>query len=145
MSERLIPGLGSALGVAELSLALLLVTGTLPGISLPITVSLLWLFVLLIVRSLWAGERFAFLGFGDADSELSTLTLVRTVTLAPLASVAAFAPPPVATYPGFGGADALQAASAMANVGTIVLVNVVPRLLRWNKDLYRIGEAEVNE
>jgi methylamine utilization protein MauE len=145
VSRRVIPRLGSALGVAELSLALLLVTGMLPRIFPTVTAGLLWLFVLLIVRSLWAGERFACFCFGDVDSELSHLTLVRTATLALLASVAAVVPPPVVAYPGFTVTDALQAASAMSIVGTIVLVSLVPRLLRWNKDPYTIRNAEVNE
>jgi hypothetical protein len=145
VSRRVMPRLGTALGATELLLALLLITGMLSRIFLPITAGLLWLFVLLIARSLWAGERFACFCFGDVDSELSHLTLVRTATLALLASVAAVAPPPAVAYTGFSVTDALQAASAMAVVGTIVLVNLIPRLLRWNKDPYRIGNAEVNQ
>src|ERR671915_2074426 len=46
--RRVRPRLGSALGAAELLVALSLVTGTLPGIFLPVTAGLLWFFVLLI-------------------------------------------------------------------------------------------------
>ncbi len=139
--RRVKPRLGGALGAAELSLALLLVTGAPPKVFLPVTAGLLWIFVLLIARSLWAGKQFACFCFGEANSKLSRLTLARTATLALLASVLAVAPTPA--YAGFGLTYALQAASAAAIVGTVVLGSLVPRLLRWNKDPYRIGDAEV--
>jgi hypothetical protein len=142
--RRVRPRLGSALGVAELSLALLLVTGTLPTIFLPAAAGLLWIFVVLIARSLWVGKRFACLCFGEANSKLSGLTLARTATLALFASVLSVTPLPAAVHTGFGLTYALQAASAAAIVGTVVLVSLVPRLLRWNKDPYRIGDAEVD-
>jgi hypothetical protein len=50
---------------------------------------------------------------------------------------------PAAAHTGFGLTYALQATSAAAIVGTVVLGSLVPRLLRWNKDPYRIGDAEV--
>ena len=124
-------------------LALLLITGTLPALFLPVTAGLLWLFVLLIAKSLLSGRDFACFCFGDADSRLSRLTLVRTATLALLASVLAFAPLPA--YAGLSETYVLQATSAAAIVGGIVLVVQVPKLLRWNKDPYRIGNTEVNE
>jgi hypothetical protein len=139
--RRVMPRLGSSLGAAELSLALLLVTGTLPTVFLPLTAGLLWIFVLLIARSLWAGKRFACFCFGEANSKLSRMTLARTATLALLASVLAVAPTPA--YASFGLTYALQAASAAAIVGTVVLGSLIPRLLRWNRDPYRIGDAEV--
>jgi hypothetical protein len=142
--RRVMPRLGSALGAAELSLALLLLTGTLPTVFLPVTAGLLWIFVLLIARSLWAGKRFACFCFGEANSKLSRLTLARTATLALLASVLVGVGPSPA-YAGFGLTYALQGASAAAIVGTVVLGSLIPRLLRWNRDPYRIGEdAEVD-
>jgi hypothetical protein len=143
--RRVRPYLGSALGAAELSLALLLATGALRAVFLPIAAALLWLFVLLIAKSLRSGKRFACFCFGEADSQLSGLTLVRTAALALLASVVAVAPPPAGTHPGFGSTYALQATSAMAIVGAIVLGSQIPKLLRWNKDPYRIGNTEVSE
>src|ERR687893_1488760 len=83
------PRLGSALGAAEVLLALFLVTGTLPVLFVPVTAGLLWFFVLLIARSLRSGQDFPCFCFGDADSRLSRLTLVRTAALAVLASVLA--------------------------------------------------------
>ncbi|MGH3144635.1 MAG: MauE/DoxX family redox-associated membrane protein, partial [Rubrobacter sp.] len=141
--RRVRPRLGSALGGAEVLLALFLVTGFLPMVFLPFTAGLLWLFVLLIARSLIAGDDFACFCFGDGDSRLSRLTLARTVALALLASVLAVTPLP--TYPSLGETYILQAVSAAAFVGAILLGSQVPRLLRWNKDPYRIESLEVNE
>jgi hypothetical protein len=143
--RRIRPRLGSALGAAELLLASFLITGTLPVVSLPGTAGLLWIFTLLIARSLWTGKDFACFCFGDADSRLSRLTLVRTTALALLASVLAVAPLPTGTYAGFSETYVLQAVSAAAFVGAIVLGGQIPKLLRWNKDPYRIGNTEVNE
>jgi hypothetical protein len=148
--RRARPRLGSALGAAELVLALFLATGALLVLSLPIAAGLLWLFVLLIAKSLWVGERFACFCFGDADSKLSSLTLFRTAALAILASVLAFTSAPTVATDGlrggfYGGDYALQAAAAMALVGTIVLGSQMPKLLRLSKDLYRIANAEVNK
>lgn len=139
--RRVRPRLGSTLGAAELLLALLLITGTLPALFLPVTAGLLWLFVLLIARSLLAGEDFACFCFGDADSRLSRLTLVRTGALALLASVMAIVPLP---YASFDRTYFLQAISAAAFVGTIVLGSQIAKLLRWNRDPYGLGNTEVN-
>ena len=139
------PRLGAAFGAAELLLALSLATGTLPTVFLPVTAGLLWFFTVLIARSLFAGEDFACFCFGDGDSGLSRLTLARAAALALLASVLAIALPTTETYAGFSETYLLQAVSAVALVGAIVLGAQVPRLLRWNKDPYRIGKTEVNE
>src|ERR671914_3126410 len=50
--RRVRPLLGSALGAAELLLALFLITGTLPVIFLPVTAGLVRVFLLLISKSL---------------------------------------------------------------------------------------------
>src|SRR3712207_435418 len=99
--RRVRPRLGSALGAAELLLAEFLATGVLAGIFLPFAAALLWFFALLIARSLLAGEDFACFCFGDGDTRLSGLTLLRTVTLALLATVLAVARP-AGTSAGFG-------------------------------------------
>jgi hypothetical protein len=143
--RRVRPRLGAALGAAELLLALSLATGALPGVVLPATAVLLWIFALLIARSLLAGEDFACFCFGDGDSRLSWPTLARTVTLALLASVLTFAAPRTGTYADLSEAYLLQAVSAVALVGVIVLGSQLPRLLRWNRHPYRIGNTEVNE
>ena len=143
--RRIRPRLGSTLGAAELLLALFLITGTLPALILPVTAGLLWFFVLLIARSLWSGQDFACFCFGEADSKLSRSTLVRTAALALLASVLAVAPVQAGTYAGFSEAYVLQAVSAAAFVGAILLSSQISRLLRWNKDPYGIGDTEVNQ
>ena len=139
--RRVRPRLGGALGAVELLLALVLITGTLPVVFLPVTAGLLWFFVLLIARSLWSGKDFSCFCFGDADSRLSRLTLVRTTALALLASALVVVP---LRYAGFDQVYLLQAISAVALVGAIVLASRIPRLLRWNKDPYGLGNTEVN-
>jgi len=135
------PGLGRALGVVELLLALTLITGTLLVVVMPVTAGLLWFFVLLIARSLWLGKDFSCFCFGDADSRLSRVTLVRTTALALLASALVVVP---LRYAGFDQIYVLQAISAAALVATIVLSSRIRRLLRWNKVQTGLGNTEVN-
>ena len=139
--RRVRPRLGGALGAAELLLALSLITGTLSVVFLPITAGLLWFFVLLIARSLWSGKDFSCFCFGDSGSRVSRFTLIRTTALASLASVLAVAPLP---YAGFDQIYLLQAISAAALVGAIVLASQLPKLLRANRNPYRLGNTEVN-
>jgi hypothetical protein len=139
--HRVRPGLGRALGAVELLLAVFLITGTLLVVILPVTAGLLWFFVLLIARSLWLGKDFSCFCFGDADSRLSRLTLVRTTALALLASALVVVP---RWYAGFDQIYLLQAISAAALVGAIVLASRIPRLLRWNRGPYGLGNTEVN-
>jgi hypothetical protein len=139
--RRIRPGLGRALGAVELLLALSLITGTLLVVILPVTAGLLWFFVLLIARSLWLGKDFSCFCFGDADSRLSRVTLVRTIALAVLATALVVVP---LRYAGFDQIYLLQALSAAALVGTIVLAGRIPSLLRWNRDPYGLGNTEVN-
>jgi hypothetical protein len=143
--RRARPRLGAALGAAELLLALFLATGTLPIVFLPATAVLLWVFALLIARSLFAGEDFACFCFGDGDSRLSWPTLARTGTLALLASVLSVAVPRTGTYADLSETYLLQAVSAVALVGVITLGSQLPKLLRWNRHPYRIGNTEVSE
>ena len=143
--RRIRPRLGSALGGTEVLLALFLVTGTLPMLFLPVTAGLLWLFVLLIARSLWSGKNFACFCFGDAASKLSRWTLIRTAALAMLASLLAVAPLPTGVYASFAQTYVLQAVAAAAIVGAVVLGGQIPKLLRWNRDPYTVGNTEVNE
>ena len=143
--RRVRPRLGSALGGTEVLLALILATGTLPMLFLPVTAGLLWLFVLLIARSLWSGKDFACFCFGEADSRLSRWTLIRTAALATLASLLVAAPLWAGAYAGFTQTYVLQAVAAAAIVGAVVLGGQIPKLLRWNKDPYTVGNMEVNE
>jgi membrane protein YdbS with pleckstrin-like domain len=59
--------------------------------------------------------------------------------------VLTFAAPRTGTYADLSEAYLLQAVSAVALVGVIVLGSQLPRLLRWNRHPYRIGNTEVNE
>ena len=140
--RKIRPPLGSALGGAELLLALALIAGTLPVVFLPVTAGLLWFFVLLIAKSLWSGKEFSCFCFGDADARISRVTLVRTIALALLASALAVAPLP---YASLGQTYLLQALSAAALVGAIALGGQIPKLLRWNRDPYRLGNMEVDQ
>ena len=142
--RRIRPRLGSALGGAEVLLAVSLAAGILPMVSFPLTALLLWLFVMFIARSLWLGEDFACFCFGDADSRLSRWTLARTTALALLATVLAIAPLPAGSYAGLTTTYVLQAVVAAASVGIVVLGSQVPRLLRWNRNPYGLGNTEVN-
>lgn len=143
--RRIRPRLGIALGAAELLLALVLVSGALPAIFLPVTAGVLWCFVLVIARSLWAGRRFACFCFGDANSELSRRALVRTAALALLASILAVYLSSSGEYANLSDAYALQAVSAGALIGALVLASQLPRLVRWNSDPYEIGVEEAGE
>ena len=143
--RRVRPRLGGALGGTEVLLALFLATGTLPMIVLPVTAGLLWLFVLLIAKSLWSGKDFACFCFGEADSKLSRWTLIRTAALAMLASLLTFAPLPTGGYATSTQTYVLQAVSAAAIVGAVVLGGQIPKLLRWNRDSYTVVNMEVNE
>ena len=140
--RRIRPWLGTALGSAELLLAVSLITGVLPMVFLPVTAGLLVFFVLLIAKSLWSGKEFSCFCFGDADAKISRVTLVRTIALALLASALAVAPLP---YASLGQTYLLQAICAAALVGAITLGGQIPKLLRWNRDPYRLGNTEVNQ
>jgi hypothetical protein len=139
--RRIRPWLGTALGGAELLLAVSLIAGVLPMVFLPVTAGLLVFFVLLIAKSLWSGKEFSCFCFGDADAKISRVTLVRTIALALLASALAVAPLP---YASLGQTYLLQALCAAALVGAITLGGQIPKLLRWNRDTYRLGNMEVD-
>ncbi len=133
--RRVHPRLGLALGAVELLLALSLAIRMFPQSSLLITTLLLWLFTLLIARSLWSGESFACFCFGNVDSRLSGTALVRTVSLAILSAMVLLAVPPDASR--FLSEDnALQAILASSLLGIVILAGYLPGLLRWNRDPY---------
>ena len=139
--SRVRPRIGGALGAAELLLALSLIVGAPPVVLLPVTAGLLWIFVLLIARSLRLGKDFSCFCFGDSDSRVSRVTLVRAAALAVLASTLVLAPLP---YASFDQTYLLQAISAGAFVGVIALGSRIPKLLRWSRDPYRLGNTELN-
>ena|SRR5437762_11015367 len=124
--------LGTALGAGETLVALVLIVGVLPQLTLGFAAALLWAFTFLITRSLLAGERFACFCFGDSDSKLSNFTLLRTLALALLASLLAITSPPALVRTGFGlSALFLQAIAASSLLGSTTLITYIPRLIRW--------------
>ena len=123
------PPLGAALGGVEASLAIGIILVPKPFIT--VSAVLLWIFTLLIGRSLLSGKTFACFCFGDAESALSVWTLSRTGALAILATAAV--PSAVWTTNSFDAAEyTLQAVSAAALFGLISLSGYVSDLLRWN-------------
>jgi uncharacterized membrane protein YphA (DoxX/SURF4 family) len=130
--RRFRPWLGSVLGAAEVFLALMLATGVLPWLSFPITAALLWFFVLLIARSIWSGAQFACACFGEADGQISLLSLARTIGLAAVASLLALIASPLDVYTTLD-MRTLQAVAAVSLLALLVLASYVPRLLQWNK------------
>lgn len=120
------PLLGLTLGAAEVGLGVLLLFSGRLGLGLAAPV--LWLFALLIGRSLFRGERFACFCFGDGGSAMSWRTLVRTLALAALASIAATAGAAPAQ---FSPSDRLlQATIAAALLGASALFVRVVDLVR---------------
>jgi hypothetical protein len=136
--RRVCPALGVLLGATEVLLACALATGFLLRLTVIFAAGLLWIFALLIARSLLAGAHFTCSCFGDADDQLSNLTLARTAALALLASALALVGPPMTSRPNIR-AVALQAVAGLSLLGAIVLVSYMPRLLRWNRDFYAVG------
>lgn len=137
-------GFGSALGTVEALLAVMLVSGAVPSLVLPVAAALLWFFAFLIARSLRSGESFECHCFGDSGSKLSRWTLARTVALA-FAASAQISAPTLAGYSILSQSYVLQAVSAMALAGTLVLLGRVPRLLSWNRDPFVVGTVGGSE
>lgn len=134
--RRVYPPLGFALGAGELLLALALTLGgPISWLSLSVAGITLWFFALLIARSLWSGERFACFCFGDTDSALSGFTLLRTVSLALLASLLAVFATPASVYRWASVASVLEASVALAVLATLVLLGHVPDLWKWNREV----------
>lgn len=141
VARRVRPPLGAALGTAEVLLAAALALGLLPRLTLALTAGLLWLFALLIARSLWAGMRFACFCFGEADDQLSFWTLARTSALALVASTAVITTPPTLAHTPWASASVLQALVGLALLSTIALVGTIPRLWRWNSGPLALGST----
>ena len=134
------PAFGLALGVTELLLAMSLPASLALGeqfhLALLFAAVLLWLFSILIVRSLQSGEKFACYCFGDTDSELSRWTLLRTIALALLATLLFLVRPGPNTLDELGAGETymFEALAAVSLLATIMLASQVPNLLRWNAD-----------
>lgn len=129
------PMLGSMLGAFEVFLALTLALRILPQLVVSIATILLWFFVILIAQSLHSGKRFACFCFGDAESNLSNWTLIRTILLALVATWLTVVTVSTNIFVNTGETRMLQALTAVSLLGIIRLVSYIPRLLGWNSDL----------
>lgn len=122
--------LGLLLGSTELALGLLLLVA--PGLLVWTTAVavLLWVFVALIARSLLRGGRFACFCFGEADTKISVITLLRTVVLALMSSLVAWA---VARFGAghsvWGQAALLQLLSAATLIACVALLSKIRQLV----------------
>lgn len=133
--RRVRPPLGLLVGLAELGLAAALALGIwadpLARPTAIVAAGVLWLFALLIARSLQAGDRFACFCFGESDDRLSGLTLARTAGLALLATGLALAGAFPTGLPDAGTAS-VQLVTALALLGAIALGRHVPALWRMS-------------
>lgn len=118
---------GFLLGGGELSLALLLIVADQAG--LVVAAGLLWIFVVIVARSLAHGGRFSCYCFGDADQPLSWLTLARTGLLAMLATLLLAGVPAVTSFR-VGGHSVLAAAVVGTALVLAGLLRAVPTVLR---------------
>lgn len=125
------PAFGYMLAAGEIGLAFFLAVGLLPRFTIVVTTCLYWIFVFLIARSLSRGDSFACLCFGDSSSTLSKLTLLRTLALACLATLAIQAT---------GGVSAavdlpfnlLSSVTALAILASIAIVSYISQLIQPN-------------
>lgn len=140
VTRRVRPALGGALGATEAGLATLLPTGVFARPALAGAAVLLWLFVALVARAVWAGERFACFCFGDGGSNLSWMTLARTLALAMLATALALSATPSPLAAEATGRIA-QAVAAGSVVGVVVLASYLRPLVEWNRDPLDFGDA----
>lgn len=136
---------GLALGSWEFALGCLMAVGAATGgvsrtIAFGIAVPLLYAFVGLIAHSLIEGNAFPCYCFGDSESRLSVLGLLRTITLAGLAT---------ATFLGSFGdqmhmnwTDTILAlTTAMSLLGTGLLLGRLPMAWRMRDQI--VGDVDL--
>ena len=133
--RRPVTGLGLALGLVEVGLGLVLLTGLLAGPALGVATLLLGLFTVLLARSLAAGAEFPCQCFGGEDDAISARTLARTGGLT-LGAALLWLGSGV-SEPGYRGlADLpLRAVAALGVVGIAVLAGRLPGILGWNREI----------
>ena len=132
--------LGYLAGALELGVALLLVLAPTAKVGAIAIGALLWSFVFLLGRALRRGEEFACFCFGNADDGISRVTVLRTATLAVLATllVASLLVSPE----GASATEQAEAAiAAVALVGASLLAAKVPGLRKFNRTFMRPGES----
>lgn len=140
----LTPGLNTrvaaAAGAGEIVLGVALGTTVVPVVSLGVSSAVLWSFTFLIVRSLRRGDRFACFCFGDAEAAISSLTLLRTLGLALLATLLFAVAVAGAEPPADMNIVMLEFVVATALVGTTVLVAQTVRAARRARMLVPVRE-----
>jgi hypothetical protein len=141
--RRILAWQGRALGVAEVTLSMVLIL--LPSLGVRLAALLLAVFVLLIARSLLRGVSFPCACFGAGDERISVWTLARAVVLASLASALTFGSTPSPAARGLVQVS-LEAIVAGSLLGMIALTAFVPALLGWNRDpLGQLGQRHREE
>jgi len=131
--SRPLPRIGRAVGAVELVVGLALATYVLRMPALGVATALLWLFTLLILRSLVRDRHFPCYCFGEDDRPIGWRTAARTLSLA-VASTALLAARITAEHGGYSSLRMvlLEAMVALALVSSVALAMVVSRLVTWN-------------
>jgi len=127
------PIAGTALGAGEVALALALSLAACGGstvirvVPVALAAGALWVFSVLILRSLRSSDRFECFCFGEGG-EISGATLARTSAMAVVASVFAVAAPSVPS--GVPGAEAalLSLIVAASVLGVTALLSTLPTI-----------------
>jgi hypothetical protein len=124
---------GVVLGFLELAIAglLFLVSGARAPVAL--AAIFLGLFTFLIARAVRSGASFACFCFGDSQSKVSIITLLRTAALAGVAFILS-----LSTNLGLTGSPqdlGLQFILSGAVLAVAVLAGRVGTLLRWNREV----------
>jgi hypothetical protein len=123
---------GVALGAGELVLAGSLAAAAAGSTAVRVVPAacaavLLWIFACLIARALRSSERFACFCFGSADSTVSLQALLRTTTLAVVATVLS-AGAIESTSPPSVEAWMLELTTAASLLGTAALLKTLPSM-----------------
>lgn len=126
LGKHAYPVLGWLLGACEIGLGLMLLASG--PLGLPAAAVLLWLFALLIVRSLSKGDRFACLCFGNTEETVSRRALLRTLTLALLTTIVASDKPGRAQF--WSRERLLEVVVASSILGVVAVASQVWHLVR---------------
>lgn len=120
------PWHGLALGYAEIALAVTIATSPRPAMALAAAGMVLWVFAAALARRLQTGNTAPCFCFGDAEEPISRKSVIRTGTLALLATLAATLAPHTRVLD--AAVIALQVLSAAALIAGILLISAFRRL-----------------
>ena len=141
--SRVAPNAGRALGLAEVGLSLLLISGAVLGrpvaaIGAGIAAGAFLAFSAAIAASLRRRARFDCFCFGAADAAISRWTLARAVALSGVAAATAVLSQGV---PAASAAEAVLPGTIAAAVrGSGVLLGQLGPLVRWNGDPFGLDD-----